>query len=58
MTLPKVFDALVDGGAILVDDVLDGSTYDGAYQAYMEFCAVRGITPRIIGNKCGVIYKA
>ena len=56
-TLPKVFDALVDGGVILVDDVLNSSTYDGAYQAYVEFCAVRGIAPRIIGNKCGVIYK-
>ena len=57
LTLPKLFDALVDGGAILVDDVLDSSTYDGAYQAYVEFCEIRGIAPRIIGNKCGVIYK-
>lgn len=56
-TLPKLFDALADGGAILVDDVIDSSTYDGAHQAYMEFCALRGIAPRVIGNKCGVIYK-
>lgn len=56
--LPKLFDALVHGGAILVDDVLNSSTYDGAYQAYMEFCDLRGITPRIIGNKCGFIVKA
>ncbi len=56
-TLAKLYDVLVEGGAILVDDVVNSSTYDGAYQAYMEFCQAHGITPRIIGNKCGVIYK-
>ncbi len=33
------------------------NVYDGAYQAYMEFCQERGIVPMLIGNKCGVIYK-
>lgn len=56
-TLPKLYDVLVDGGVILVDDVLNSMTYDGAYQAYMEFCQERAITPKIVGNKCGVIYK-
>ncbi|MFZ5782619.1 MAG: TylF/MycF/NovP-related O-methyltransferase [Pseudomonadota bacterium] len=56
-TLPKLHDALVDGGVILVDDVLDSMTYDGAYQAYMEFCRERGLPPTIVGNKCGVVYK-
>jgi hypothetical protein len=56
-TLPKLFDAMVEGGVILVDDVLDDSIYDGAHQAYMEFCNSRKIEPRIIGNKCGVIHK-
>lgn len=56
-TLPKLYDATVSGGVILVDDVLDGMPYDGAYQAYMEFCSERGIEPKVIGNKCGYIRK-
>jgi predicted O-methyltransferase YrrM len=56
-TLPKLFDALVSGGAIVCDDVLNNNVYDGAYQAYMEFCAEYAMQPEIIGNKCGVIRK-
>jgi predicted O-methyltransferase YrrM len=56
-TLPKLYDALVEGGAIVVDDVLNNTTYDGAYQAYMEFCEVRSIKPIVIGNRCGLIIK-
>jgi predicted O-methyltransferase YrrM len=56
-TLPKLYKALVSGGVILVDDVLQGTDYDGAYQAYMEFCQTIGQKPEVIGNKCGVIRK-
>ncbi len=56
--LPKVYEQLVDGGVILVDDVRDKCEWDGAYQAYMEFCQSKGMAPRIMGNKCGLIYKA
>ena len=56
-TLPKLYSALVPGGVILVDDVLQGTDYDGAYQAYMEFCETIGQAPEVIGNKCGVIRK-
>lgn len=56
-TLPKIYDATVSGGVILVDDVLNNTTYDGAYQAYMEFCEENGFPKRILGNKCGVIQK-
>lgn len=56
-TLPKIYSALVSGGAIVVDDILNQTTYDGAYQAYMEFCASHSIEPKIIGNRCGIIYK-
>jgi hypothetical protein len=48
---------LVDGGVILVDDVMDKSMWDGSYQAYMEFCEEMGLEPEIVGNKCGVIRK-
>jgi predicted O-methyltransferase YrrM len=57
-TLPKLYSALVPSGVILVDDVLQGTDYDGAYQAYMEFCETIGQSPEVIGNKCGVIRKA
>lgn len=56
-TLPKLYKATVSGGAILVDDVKDNSIYDGAYQAYMEFCRELQVEPIFVGNKCGVIYK-
>lgn len=56
-TLPKLFEALVPGGSIVVDDILNNTTYDGAYQAYMEFCAQHNIAPQVIGNRCGIIYK-
>lgn len=56
-TLPRIYDALIPGGAILVDDVLDNQVYDGACQAYMEFCLARGLQPKVVGNKCGIIYK-
>jgi hypothetical protein len=56
-TLPKLYASMIEGGVILVDDIMDKSVYDGAYQAYMEFCTDLGIAPHVIGNKCGVIYK-
>jgi hypothetical protein len=55
--LPKLYAATVVGGVILVDDVEDDKPYDGAYQAYMEFCSERNMPPQVIGNKCGVIHK-
>jgi len=56
-SLPKIYDATVSGGVILVDDVLNNSTYDGAYQAFMEFCEENSFPKKIIGNKCGFIQK-
>jgi hypothetical protein len=55
--LPKIYDATISGGVILVDDVLNNATYDGAYQAFMEFCEEQQLPARIIGNKCGYIQK-
>ena len=55
--LNKVFKNLIKGGYILVDDVQDSRNYDGAFQAYMEFCSEKNIKPVIVGNKCGLIKK-
>lgn len=56
-TIPKIYDSLISGGAIVIDDILDNNVYDGAYQAYMEFCNLHNMKPEIIGTKCGVIRK-
>jgi hypothetical protein len=55
--LTKIYECTCEGGVILVDDCMDNIIYDGAFQAYMEFCAEKCIEPKIIGNKCGIIYK-
>jgi predicted O-methyltransferase YrrM len=56
--LPKIYDGLIPGGAIFVDDVSPMNTgYDGAYQAYMEFCQDHGMQPKFYGGKCGELRK-
>jgi len=55
--LPRIYSATLKGGIILVDDVCPDVKYDGAYQAYIEFCKEHSIEVNVIGNKCGVIYK-
>jgi hypothetical protein len=42
---------------IFVDDVMNNCVYDGAWQAYFEFCKERNIEPIMVGNKCGMIRK-
>jgi O-methyltransferase len=56
-TLPKLYERLIAGGVILVDDVANDMTYDGSHQAYLEFCKSILVEPEIIGNKCGIIRK-
>ncbi len=56
-TLPKIYEHVCKGGVIFVDDVKDNTQYDGAYQAYMEFCDEMKLAPAILGNKCGIIRK-
>jgi hypothetical protein len=55
--LPGLFDAIVPGGTLVVDDVLNDYRWDGAYQAFTEFCKARDLPFEIIGNKCGIIRK-
>ena len=61
-TLPKLYESLIEGGVILVDDVTtkpesNSGLWDGADQAYMEFCEELKISPVLLGSKCGVIRK-
>ncbi len=55
--LPLIFEQLVPGGVILVDDCLANNRWDGAFQAYQEFCFDNNIPATIIGRKCGYIQK-
>jgi len=56
-TLTKIYRLLIPGGVILVDDVKSKNIWDGAYQAYIEFCDEMSIKPEFIGSKCGIIRK-
>ncbi len=55
--IKKAYEFTLEGGVIVVDDVLDNQAYDGAYSAYMDFCNSKNIEPKLIGDKCGIIYK-
>ncbi len=55
--LREIYANLVEGGVLLVDDVLQPSRWDGAYQAYLEFCQERKLPFQVIGNKMGILRK-
>ncbi len=55
--IKKIYELTIKGGVIVVDDVMDNQAYDGAYSAYMDFCDSKNIEPKVIGDKCGIIYK-
>lgn len=55
--LRHIYANLADGGVILVDDVVQPSRWDGAYQAYTEFCDELGLPFHRIGNKMGIIRR-
>jgi len=53
--LNKVYDRMQKGGIIIVDDCKQDKYYDGALQAYMEFCKSKSIEPNIVEEKLGII---
>lgn len=55
--LRHIYANLADGGVILVDDVMQPSRWDGAYQAYTEFCDELSLPFNQIGTKMGVIRR-
>ena len=56
-TLRRVYKNLSNEGIILIDDVTNNNRWDGAYQAYMEFCREINLEPEVFNDKCGVIKK-
>jgi hypothetical protein len=56
--LPKLYENLAAGGVIVVDDCSPAlSIYDGAGQAYREFCDAMGLPQEVVFEKLGVIRK-
>lgn len=55
--LPKLWDKLSVGGVIIVDDCMPNNKYDGALQAYIEFCNSKNIEINIVEEKLGLLYK-
>lgn len=56
--LPILYSHLIPGGVIIVDDCDPlHPIYDGAGQAYREFCVHAGMTPEIVHRKLGIIRK-
>jgi O-methyltransferase len=56
--LPRIYDALAPGGVVIVDDCASSvSIFDGAGEAFREFCSEREIRPEVVENRLGVIRK-
>jgi O-methyltransferase len=55
VALAKVMPLLGAGGIIVVDDMIDDSSFDGARQAYREFVAERGVDEEIVSRKLGIV---
>lgn len=57
--LHRIYEQMVPGGCIMVDNVsLNYDIYDGAHQAYHEFCKLKSLQVNYIGNNSGIIYKS
>jgi SAM-dependent methyltransferase len=55
--LPKIYSALSEGGIIVVDDCVDGTEWDGANEAYVEFVRGYNLEETIVCRKLGVLRK-
>ena len=55
--LPRIYDRLAAGGILVVDDCASGGFWDGALQAYQEYCVENNLTAEIHCGKLGVIRK-
>ena len=57
-SLPKIYDRLSPGGIVVVDDCAPGGLWDGAMQAYQEYCAENKMALDIHCEKLGLIRRA
>lgn len=55
--LPMIYKNLAPGGIIIIDDCQPNHVYDGADQAFREFCEKENFTYRVVEGKLGVLEK-
>ena len=55
--LEKFYPLLREGGIIVVDDCTEHELFDGAYQAYKEFCLKYNLKEQIVEKRLGIIRK-
>ena len=55
--LKQIYRYMSVGGVAMIDDVLQPCRWDGAYQAYKEFCDEQKLPFQMIGNKMGIIRR-
>jgi len=53
--LKKLKNNMTPGGILMVDDVSQDNSWDGANQAFNEFVKQHSLKFRLIGKKCGII---
>jgi hypothetical protein len=57
LSLPSIYACLAKGGTMVVDDCKEEGKWDGAFQAYSEFCQESGVATHIVLQKLGIIKK-
>lgn len=55
--LPRIYENLLPGGVIVIDDCMPNTIYDGAEQAYKEFCSKVSLPYTVEDGKLGIIRK-
>ena len=53
--LARIAPLMSPGGRIIVDDCRPGQVYDGAFEAYEEWCNANGKQPEVVHSKLGVL---
>jgi len=56
-SLSALYEHVGKGGLIVVDDTCEEGIWNGANQAYLEFCEEMRIPPEIVCGKLGIIRK-
>jgi predicted O-methyltransferase YrrM len=54
-TLARIAPLMSAGGQIVVDDCRPGQVYDGALEAYEEWCDANGRKPEVVHAKLGIL---
>ena len=53
--LENISKHMIDGGILIVDDVRDNDTWDGSYEAFMEYVTKNNLDYKLVGNKSALI---